>query len=113
MGQPSRIYRITQMLHQAKVVTKADIIDELEISLATFKRYLSYLRDRMNIPVEFDKNAGGYRIAWGEPNSQQELPGIWFNADEIHALLTMQHLLNDLQPELLAGVKLRQRCELL
>jgi len=90
------------MLHQAKVVTKADVIDELEISLATFKRDLSYLRDRMNIPVEFDKNAGGYRIASGAHNSQQELPGIWFNADEIHALLTMQQLLSDLQPELLS-----------
>ena len=29
------------------------------------------------------------------------LPGLWFNASEVHALLTMDHLLSNLQPGLL------------
>jgi predicted DNA-binding transcriptional regulator YafY len=30
--------------------------------------------------------------------AQYELPGLWFNSGEVHALLTMQHLLTDLDP---------------
>jgi predicted DNA-binding transcriptional regulator YafY len=34
--------------------------------------------------------------------NKYELPGLWFNASEIHALLTMQHLLQNLGPGLLS-----------
>ena len=34
---------------------------------------------------------------------QYELPGLWFSAEEIHALLTMQHLLSNLDTGGLLG----------
>jgi hypothetical protein len=55
---------------------------------------LAHLRDRMNAPVVFDRERKGWRldaIAQGA-GTQYELPGLWLSADEIHALLTMQHL---------------------
>ena len=36
-------------------------LDELEVSLATFKRDLEYMRDRLNEPIAWDADAGGYR----------------------------------------------------
>ena len=74
------------------------------MSLATFKRDLEYMRDRLNAPIEWDRDAGGYRFVQPDPNSPAySLPGLWFNAGEVHALLTMQQLLSNLEPGLLAG----------
>jgi predicted DNA-binding transcriptional regulator YafY len=72
------------------------------VSRATFKRDLEYMRDRMNAPIEWDRERRGYRFvqpASGAP--RYELPGLWFSPEEIRALLTMQSLLASLQPGLL------------
>ncbi|MCB1933216.1 MAG: WYL domain-containing protein [Candidatus Accumulibacter sp.] len=56
------------------------------------------MRDRLNAPLVFDRGLGGYRFeTTGQRiGPQYELPGLWFTAEEIHALLTMQHLLSNL-----------------
>ncbi len=102
MDRTERFYRIDQLLHERRVVPLALFLEELGVSRATFKRDLEYLRDRLNAPIVWDRERGGYRF--GEPEHgarQYELPGLWFNASEIHALLTMQRLLENLQPGLL------------
>ena len=77
----------------------------LEVSPATLKRDIQYLRDRLNAPIIWDRDAGGYRYEKDRApaGSQFELPGLWFNASEIHALLTMQHLLATLDQSGLLG----------
>jgi predicted DNA-binding transcriptional regulator YafY len=52
----------------------------------------------------FDKDLGGYRLEAG--TDRHELPGVWFTADELLALLTIQNMLVELMPSLL-GPKLR------
>lgn len=84
------------MLESRRVVTRATLLSELEISWATLKRDLVFLRDRMNMPVVFDRDAGGYRIEAAANGPQYSLPGLWFNSQEIIALLTMHRLLQDL-----------------
>lgn len=99
MDRTERFYRIRQLIERHRVVPIERFLGELEISLATFKRDLEYLRSRLNIPIVWDREAAGYRF---DPSARmQELPGLWFNAAEIHALLTMQHLLQNLEPGLL------------
>jgi predicted DNA-binding transcriptional regulator YafY len=78
-----------------------DLMDELEVSRATIKRDLEYLRDRMEAPIVWDREANGYRLEAGKGEGF-DLPGVWFNSSELHALLTMDHLLSNLQPGLLA-----------
>ncbi len=97
-----RIHRINDLLRDRTVVSKAEFLRELEISPATFKRALDHMRDRFNAPIEYDRDAGGYRFGKAGPGPRYELPGLWFNASEVHALLTMQHLLENLEPGLLA-----------
>jgi predicted DNA-binding transcriptional regulator YafY len=102
MDRLERFYRIDQLLNERRVVPLAAFLDELQVSLATFKRDLEYMRSRFNAPVEWDRELGGYR--WGKPGQhapKYELPGLWFNPSEIHALLTMQQLLHELEPGLL------------
>lgn len=101
MDRTERLYKIDRMLNERRVVPIQVFLDELEVSLATFKRDLEYLRDRSNAPVVWDREAGGYRFDQQGVGDAYELPGLWFNASEIHALLTMQQLLGSLGPGLL------------
>lgn len=103
MDCTARLYRIDQLLHERRVVPTAILLEELGISPATLKRDLDYLRDRLNAPIAWDRERRGYRFAEAAAAKKHyNLPGLWFNASEIHALLTMQHLLCTLQPGILA-----------
>jgi predicted DNA-binding transcriptional regulator YafY len=103
MSQLERLSRIRHLLEQRRVVSRAVFLAELEISWATLKRDLTFLRDRMNMPVEFDRDAGGYRLGTPTSGPQYGLPGLWFNAQEIVALLTMHRLLEELDSGGLLG----------
>lgn len=98
MDRTERFYRIDQLISERKLVTFAEMIEALEVSPATLKRDIQYLRDRLNCPLIWDPEARGYCYKTGaaHPGSQFELPGLWFSATEIHALLTMQHLMSNL-----------------
>lgn len=76
-------------------------LQELEVSPATFKRDLEYMRDRLNAPIQWSKVDGGYSYLSGTKTQQQSLPGLWFNSGEAYALLMMQSLLSEMQPGLL------------
>ncbi|WP_431052842.1 helix-turn-helix transcriptional regulator [Roseateles sp. L2-2] len=78
-----------------------DFIRELEVSQASVKRDLDFLRDRMGCPLAWNAKKRGYVINDTEGNRFQ-LPGVWFEASEVFALLTMLHLVEGVQPGLLA-----------
>lgn len=105
MNQTERIYKIEQILHERNVATFQQLQDAVEVSRATLKRDLQYLRDRLNAPIIYDREApggGGYRFETPDRYApRHQLPGLWFNASEIHALLMMQNLLEEVQPGLL------------
>ena len=102
MDRTERFYKIEQLLNERRFATFAQIQDALGVSRATVKRDLQYLRDRMNAPIVFDRDAGGYHFSTPSKHAAKfELPGLWFNSSEIYALLMMQHLLEEVQPGLL------------
>ena len=78
-------------------------MEELEVSRATVRRDLEYMRDRMAAPIVWDAALRGYcyRLEATGDDDRYALPGLWFNASEVYALLTMDHLLSSLQPGLL------------
>src|SRR5882672_970553 len=97
MDRSERFYRIDQLLHERGVVSRDVFLDELEVSLATFKRDLEYMRDRYNAPVVWDADAGGYRFGkQSGAGPRFALPGLWFNEGEAFALVMMEHLLSSL-----------------
>lgn len=98
MDRTERFYRIDRLLRAHRVVPFARLQDALEVSRATLKRDIEYMRSRLNAPIEYDRTAGGYRLADSSPaHPQYELPGIWFSPGEVHALLTLQHLVANLR----------------
>ncbi|MFQ5936140.1 MAG: helix-turn-helix transcriptional regulator [Acidiferrobacterales bacterium] len=103
MDRTERFYKITQMLGTQDVVPRETLLDELGVSLATFKRDLEYMRERLHAPIIWDRERRGYRLRKQSPHGARfQLPGIWFNASEAHALLTIQHLLAHIEPGVLA-----------
>ncbi len=96
MSDLERLHRIKYMIQARKCVPIQDFLDELEISKATFKRDLEYLRDRMNASIVFDRAEGGYRFDKPNAGEKIELPGLWFSEKEATALVLMQHLLDNL-----------------
>ena len=102
MDRTERFYHIDRLLNERRVVPVQMFLDKLEISLATFKRDLEYLRERFNAPIVWDREAGGYRFDAPSTGPRYELPGLWFNASEVIALLTMQQMLKNLEPGLLS-----------
>ncbi|MCP4472509.1 MAG: YafY family transcriptional regulator [Gammaproteobacteria bacterium] len=101
MDRTERFYLIDQMLCNRRVVTRAQFLQALEVSPATFKRDLEYLRDRLAAPIVWDPELRGYRYEAGAALEQFQLPGLWFNTSEIQALLSMDALLANLQPGVL------------
>lgn len=97
MDRTERFYKIDQLLGEHRVVPFSSFEEKLGVSRATIKRDLEYMRNRLNAPIVWDRERRGYCFAQAERGaSQYELPGLWFSATEIHALLTMQHLLSGL-----------------
>ncbi len=104
VDRTERFYKIDHLLRERGMVTTREFMEELEVSLATFKRDLEYMKDRHHAPIEYDRDAGGYRFVQPDsPAKRYELPGLWFSPREAQALLTMQHLLESLGPSLLGA----------
>jgi predicted DNA-binding transcriptional regulator YafY len=103
MDRTERFYKIDQLLKERKVVSFATLQNALDVSRATLRRDLDYMCDRLHAPIEYDREANGYRFVTPRTGPRYDLPGLWFSAQEIHALLTTLQLLTNLQPGLLDG----------
>ena len=104
MNRLERFYKIDQLLQERTVVSRDAFLEELEISLATFKRDLEYMRDRLQRAG--DMGSGRGRISVREADEVRAAvcaPGLWFNEQEAYALVTMQHLLSSLDKGGLIG----------
>ncbi|MFZ1444941.1 MAG: WYL domain-containing protein, partial [Candidatus Dechloromonas phosphoritropha] len=96
MTQSERFSVIERMLMSRRKVKFGDLQERLGVSRATLFRDLRDLKDRMHAPIVLDRDAGTYRI--DRSVERYELPGVWFSASEIHALLSMQRLLAAFDP---------------
>jgi predicted DNA-binding transcriptional regulator YafY len=103
MDRTERFYKIELLLRSRGCVAFDTLLEELDVSRATLKRDLQYLRDRLAAPIVYDRFDNGYRFTEakaGAPNAtRHELPGLWFSENEIHALLTMHQLLAGLDDD--------------
>ena len=105
MDRTERFYRIELLIKRQSGVSFEQLLSELEVSPATLKRDLQYLRDRMDAPIVYARDENVYRFADGAPavanggaparpgTKTHELPGVWFSEKELHALLTMHQLI--------------------
>ncbi len=60
MNRTERIYRLHAILKATRPVSLQALIKKLEVSHATLKRDLGYMRDFMGAPITYDRHANGY-----------------------------------------------------
>ena len=65
MDRTERFYKLELLLRSRGCVSFAALREALEVSPATLKRDLQYLRDRMSAPIVYDALENGYRFAAG------------------------------------------------
>jgi len=99
MSNTERVYKIEQLLRARGHVSMRELIDELEVSRATLKRDLDYLRDRLGAPIEYDALVNGYRFAGNSREQRHELPGLWFDERELYSLLMAHQLLSEIDSD--------------
>jgi predicted DNA-binding transcriptional regulator YafY len=104
MSEVVRLYRYKSLLSSRRAVSATDLMAALEVSRATVKRDIGKLRDQLHVPIIYHRDHRGYTLEQG--HSDTELPGLWFSQEELLALVTIQQLLEQLEPGLL-GAKLR------
>ena len=100
MANTARLYRIEALIRARGHVSFATMLQELEVSPATLKRDLEYLRSRLGAPIEYDRDLNGYRFAaagGGRAAARHELPGLWFDEAELYSLLMAWQLLGSLE----------------
>ena len=68
MDRTERLYKIEKLLRQQQTVSFAALQAALEVSRATLKRDLDYLRTRLNAPIEWNRAAGGYAALCNSPS---------------------------------------------
>ena len=104
MSDTARLYQYKALFESRRLVTRQELLALGEVSLATFKRDMAKLRDQLGMPVQFDRDRGAYFL--DRSDVRTELPGLWFSPEELVALLTIQRLIEQLQPGLV-GLKLK------
>jgi len=99
MTKTARVYKIEMLIRNRGHVSFRTLLDELEVSPATLKRDLDFLRDQLGAPIEYDRDLNGYRFGEAFRGAKHELPGLWFSERELYSLLMAHQLLSDMDSE--------------
>ena len=101
MDKFDRIFQLHAILASRRTpISREELEAKLECSKATLLRAISTMKDYLGAPIEFDRDAGGYKYVGanatkGSVGAAYELPGLWFTANELQALAIMRRLLKD------------------
>lgn len=112
MIQLERLIQLSNILSARRYpIPFRDLLDRVDYSEATLKRYIRRLRDH-GAPLRYDADTRGY-ILDRTKSAALHLPGFWFTLSELHALITVNELIDQLDPGLLKEqlVPIRTRIE--
>ena len=104
MSQAARLRDFVAILENSRhPVLRERLLEELEVSLSTFKRDLDVLRDQMHAPIAWKRGNAGLERGYvledkGWSSGKLGLPKAWFSATEIYALLMIHELANHIGP---------------
>lgn len=98
MDRFDRVFELHKILSARRTpVSRRELEEKMGCSRATVMRAIDFLRDHLRAPVEYDRERNGYVFRQGDDGPWQ-LPGLWFNSEELHSLMTSYELLSRVQP---------------
>lgn len=98
MGRTERLFSLVGLLRKAKRLRFDEMRERMNVSPATLKRDLKYLRETLGTPVHYDAFDHTYRVNDPGSASHQEVPSVWFSEADLHSLLLAQQLLQEIDP---------------
>lgn len=107
MSQAARLRDIVAILENSRQpVPRSRLLEELGVSLSSFKRDIDVLRDQMQAPITWRPGEHGMQRGYvledkGWSSGKLGLPRAWFSASEIYALLMIHELASHIGPGLL------------
>lgn len=93
-----RFKKIVRLGNRRTGVTMEELKRELQVSRASVTRDIEFLRNRMGCPIQWDGQQYRYFINKLADGQRFELPGLWFDATEVFALLMMVNLMEGIEP---------------
>jgi predicted DNA-binding transcriptional regulator YafY len=99
MPNNERLYKIERLIRSRGHASFQALLDELEVSPATLKRDLEFLRSRLGAPIAYDRDLNAYRFSEDSRAGRHELPGLWFDERELYSLLMAHQLLSGLDSD--------------
>lgn len=98
-----RIYQLhTHLRGRRTPVSRADLRQHLGgCSEQTVYRLIRFMKEQLHAPIEWHEDLKGYYYRRDAGADAYELPGLWFNAQELQALLVFDRLFEALEPGLL------------
>ncbi|MBX9813009.1 MAG: WYL domain-containing protein [Burkholderiales bacterium] len=103
MDKFDRIYELHKILRSRRTpISREDLMARLDnCSAPTIYRLIRLMKNCLNAPIEWHEELGGYYYQRDADGGTYELPGLWFNAQELQALIVFDRLLENLEPGLL------------
>ena len=96
MSRTVRLYQIENLIRLRGGASFRTLQERLEVSPATLKRDIAFLRDQLGAPIEYDRFDNVYRFGGEFRSEKHELPGLWFNEHELRALLLSHQMLAEI-----------------
>lgn len=98
-----RIYQIHNILRNRRTpISREELAHRLDgCAESTVYRLIRAMKDHLRAPIEWHEELGGYYYQRDADGGTYELPGLWFNAKELQALLVFDRLFESLEPSLL------------
>lgn len=91
VNQFDRVFQLHRLLAGRRTGRSFDDLQsELDCSRSSVRRAIGYLRDVLGAPLVHDSERGGYLY---DGDSAYELPGLWFSAQELSALLVLEEVI--------------------
>jgi hypothetical protein len=75
MTKTARVYKIETLIRNRGHVSFRALLDELEVSPATLKRDLDYLKDRLGAPIQYDRLSQRLQVRGGLPRRETRTAG--------------------------------------
>jgi len=106
MSEAERISRIHFLIKTRGYVKTREIQEQFEVSMATVRRDIALMRDRLRAPISYDPERNAYVYDGNEDDPWEyrtrfDLPGIWLDQSEAYALLTLLNVTSEIDPGLL------------
>lgn len=102
MDKFDRIYQLHNILAGRRTpISLEDLMARIDCSKASVYRLIHVLENHLGAEIEHGEEPSGFRYRPDSNGRAFELPGLWFSAQELQALLVFHRLLEALEPGLL------------